>query len=118
MSKRIFDLQGVPSDEAQDVRHLLRRSKIRFYETSEGDYLGGAALWVDRETDFIEARALIDDYQRQLKERSQKKKPRYKNKSVFEIIGQKIRRDVPFLLFAILVVLILIYMLVLGVGRR
>lgn len=118
MSKRIFDLQGVPFDEAQDVRHLLRRNKIRFYETSEGDYLGGAALWVDREADYVEARALIENYQRQLRERSQKRKSRYQKKSMFEVIGQRIRRDMPFLLFAMLVVLILIYMLVFGVGRR
>lgn len=36
MSKRIFDLQGVLPDEAEDIRHLLQRNRIRFFETPGG----------------------------------------------------------------------------------
>jgi len=118
MSKRVFDLQGVPDDEAQEVRTLLSKMNIKYYETHEGDFLGGAALWVDSENEHQRARLLIEEYQRELRQRVRSAYRASGHSSIFYAIRQKVRQNTPFLIFSILVLVILIYMLTLGLGRR
>lgn len=62
----LFRLNGVPEDEADEVRKLLDSHRIDYYETQAGRWgISLAAIWLrdgdaDREE---EARHLIDDYQ-------------------------------------------------------
>lgn len=62
----LFRLNGVPEDEADEVRQLLDSHRIDYYETQAGRWgISLAAIWLrdgdaDREE---EARRLIDDYQ-------------------------------------------------------
>lgn len=66
-SRPLFHLRDVPDDEALAVRTLLSDNSIEFYETSGGNWgVSMPALWVRDDDDFARARALIDDYQRQL----------------------------------------------------
>lgn len=64
MSILFFNLRGVPTDEAEDVRELLRTNDIDFYETSAG-LLGISlpAIWLYHQDDLANARQLFDDYQ-------------------------------------------------------
>lgn len=65
MSVLIFRLNGVPDDEAEDVRQLLVQSDIDFYETSAGRWgVSVAALWVKSREDTAKAKQLIAEYQR------------------------------------------------------
>lgn len=64
MAKLLFKLNGVPEDEAEDVRQLLDEGGFEFYETSAGFFgLGVAAIWMRDITHFDPAKKAIDDYQ-------------------------------------------------------
>lgn len=66
MEKKVFDLDGVSRDEANEVRKVLRKSRIQFFEIPEGRFLGGGGIWVRSEEDFQKGRRAIDAYQNQL----------------------------------------------------
>ncbi len=64
MAKILFRLNGVPDDEANDVRELLADNAIDFYETSPGNWgVSMPAIWLTDESQFQKARALLDVYQ-------------------------------------------------------
>jgi hypothetical protein len=66
MSKLLFKLRGTPDDEAEEIRELLKKGGIDYFETSGGRWgLGMPALWVVNDNRFEEARALIDQYEQQ-----------------------------------------------------
>lgn len=72
----LFRLNGVPEDEADDVRELLATHGISFYETSAGRFgISLAAIWLrDDSGDLARARQLIDAYQ---DERAQRARSEY-----------------------------------------
>ncbi|WP_444994982.1 DUF6164 family protein [Aliikangiella sp. IMCC44359] len=64
MAKLLFKLNSVPDDEANEIRALLESANIDFYETSPGNWgLSFAAIWLNQEQQFEEAKQLIDKYQ-------------------------------------------------------
>ncbi|OQW42153.1 MAG: hypothetical protein A4S08_01780 [Proteobacteria bacterium SG_bin4] len=64
MAKILFRLNGVPDDEAHDVRELLIENAIDFYETSAGNWgVSIAAIWLTDDSQYEKARALVDAYQ-------------------------------------------------------
>lgn len=64
MKALLFKLNGVPDDEANDIRSLLDDNEIPFYETTSGNWgVSLAALWLHDDTQLSEARAVIDAYQ-------------------------------------------------------
>ena len=64
-------LRGVPEDEAEDIRLLLRTARIQFYETPESNWgVSLPAIWLSDEADVARARNLLDDYQVQRAERA------------------------------------------------
>lgn len=66
MAKLLFSLRGVPEDEAYEVRELLSKHQISFYETSAGNWgVSMPALWLRNDDEFITARQLLDEYQQQ-----------------------------------------------------
>lgn len=66
MSVQLFNLRGVPADEAEAIRRLLRDNAIDYYETPPGNWgISIPALWLREATQLDEARALIADYQQQ-----------------------------------------------------
>lgn len=72
MAKLLFRLNQVEEDEANEVRDLLQQAEIEFYETDAGRWrISVAAIWLRHDEDFERARALLDDYQQQRRERLQ-----------------------------------------------
>lgn len=64
MSHLVFKLNGVPDDEANDVRQLLDDAEIQFYETDSGRWgLGYAAIWMKDKEQLDSAKSLIENYQ-------------------------------------------------------
>ncbi len=64
MSKLLFRMRNVPEDEAQEVRELLEKNQIEFFETFAGSWgVSLPALWLKREEQFDQARELLDVYQ-------------------------------------------------------
>lgn len=75
MAKLLFRLQNVPEDEAAEVRSLLAEHDISFYETDPGNWgISMPALWINDESRWQEAKALIDACQI---ERSQRIREEY-----------------------------------------
>ena len=63
MSKILFKLRDVPADEAQEVRELLERNDIEYYETLGGNWgISLPALWLKKEAQRHRARELLDTY--------------------------------------------------------
>lgn len=70
MAKLLFRMRHVPDDEAQEVRDLLERNNIEYFETFAGNWgISLPALWLKREEQFPEARKLLDEYQSERSER-------------------------------------------------
>ena len=66
MTTLLFNLRGVPEDEADEVRELLTEQDIDFYETSEGNWgMSMPALWLRNDADLEKARSILDKYQQQ-----------------------------------------------------
>jgi len=64
MSRLLFKMRHVPEDEAEDIRQLLSRHNIEFFETFAGNWsISVPALWLKYDEQFETARNLIDDYQ-------------------------------------------------------
>ena len=64
MPAKLFSLNGVPDDEAEDVRALLAASEMDFYETPAGNWgISASAIWLSDESQLEAARALIAEYQ-------------------------------------------------------
>lgn len=64
MSVMLFKLRGVEDDEADEIRDLLGKHGIDFYETSNGRWgLGFAAIWLHDDAQLEEGKALIHSYQ-------------------------------------------------------
>ncbi len=66
MAVRIFNLRGVPDDEAEDIRELLQQDNIDFYETPAGNWgVSVPALWLRDEAQEPRAKVLIVAYQKE-----------------------------------------------------
>jgi hypothetical protein len=64
MSNLLFKLNGVPEDEAEDVRDILEEAEIEWYETDSGRWgLGYAAMWTRDKSKVERAKQLIQQYQ-------------------------------------------------------
>ena len=66
MTTLLFNLRGVPEDEADEVRELLTEQNIDFYETSAGNWgMSMPALWLRDDAELEKARNLLNAYQQQ-----------------------------------------------------
>lgn len=66
MAVKLFAMNGVPDDEAEEIRALLASNGIDFYETSAGNWgISTAAIWLRDESRRQQARSLIEEYQRE-----------------------------------------------------
>ena len=74
MSKLLFKMRHVPEDEARDVRDLLQKNNIEFFETFSGNWsISIPAIWVSRDDQYTEARKIIDLYQAERADKEKKK---------------------------------------------
>lgn len=64
MAVLLFRLNGVPDDEAADVRRLLVDNGIEWHETSAGLLgISIAGIWLTDAAQYDQARQLIDAYE-------------------------------------------------------
>ncbi|MFO7592587.1 MAG: DUF6164 family protein [Pseudomonadota bacterium] len=111
MARLLFKLNGVPEDEAQDIRELLDENRIDYYETSAGRWgISLAAIWLKDESQLQQAVELIDRYQQERYRLAREEYERLKAAGKLESLVDRFRGDpIRFLLYivAILVVLYL-----------
>jgi hypothetical protein len=66
----LLRLRGVPPDEADEIRELLRRNSIDFYETSAGNWgISMPAMWLRDSSRLQHAQDLLQAYQQQRTQR-------------------------------------------------
>lgn len=66
MAKILLRLRMAPDDEAQDVRDLLDKHSIPWFETTAGRFgVSFPAIWLRDDDDFDRAKTLLDQYQEQ-----------------------------------------------------
>lgn len=71
MAKLLMNLRGVPDDEADEVRELLREHAVDFYETPPNRWgLSMGAIWLREDDDHPRAKRLLDAYQKGRAERA------------------------------------------------
>ena len=75
MSVLLFRLNGVPDDEANDIRELLDNNDLSYYETSAGKWgISTAAIWLIDEDQLQKAQLLIEEYEKERLEALEKLK--------------------------------------------
>jgi hypothetical protein len=80
MAYQIFNLSGVPNDEADGIRAILRKNKISFYETpTGGSYIAAPAIFLKHKEQIPKARKLINEYQKNLTFLSKKEYEKNRN---------------------------------------
>ncbi|WP_293008781.1 DUF6164 family protein [Nitrosomonas sp.] len=94
MAKILFRLNGVPDDEAYEVRELLTNNAIDYYETAPGNWgVSMPAIWLNDDSQFEKARALLDTYQNErtvrIREEYDRLKREGKNRTFWDAIKQK-----------------------------
>lgn len=66
MPIKLFNLRGVPHDEAEEIRDLLTNSHIDYYETPGGNWaISAPAIWLNHDDQWHQAKELIEQYQRE-----------------------------------------------------
>ncbi|MBY0473672.1 MAG: hypothetical protein K2Q13_01260 [Nitrosomonas sp.] len=94
MAKILFRLNGVSDDEAYEVRELLTNNAIDYYETAPGNWgVSMPAIWLNDDSQFEKARALLDTYQNErtvrMREEYDRLKREGKNRTFWDAIIQK-----------------------------
>lgn len=111
MAKILFRLNGVPEDEANEVRELLIDNEISFYETSAGNWgVSMAAIWLEDESQFDRARAVIDAYQCERAIRMRAEHEQLKREGRNQTFGKAIRQKPLSFTVHVAMVLLVLYL--------
>jgi len=116
MATLLFKLKGVPDDEADEVRALLTKHQIDFYETPSSIWgVSMEAIWLKDDSHLEQAKALLADYQQQRLQQAREQQQR-------QSLWDKFRDDpLQFIIFMALIALILYFsikpFLSLGTGQ-
>jgi hypothetical protein len=71
MAKLLLNLRDVPDDEADEVRALLTRREIPFYETQPSFWgVSAGGIWIKRDEDAAAAAGLMAEYQHERRSRA------------------------------------------------
>ena len=111
MPIRLFDLRGVPDDEADEIRALLTNNQIDFYQTSAGNWgISVPAIWLHNDTHFDQAKQLIARYQ---EERFSKAQGEYtqlkregKNRTIVDVAKEDPVRFIIYLAIALFILVL------------
>ena len=121
MATLLFKLRSVPEDEAEEVRTLLDEHEIFYYETSAGNWrISMPALWLKDDSQLPQARALLDAYQLERRERIRKEHEVQKLAGQHQTLWKNFRREplrVSFYLGAALIVLYLSLQVFVSLGK-
>lgn len=111
MAVLLFRLNGVPDDEAADVRRLLVDNGIEWHETSAGLLgISIAGIWLPDAAQYDQARQLIDAYEARRAEGARaeydERRAQGRAQTLLELVGAHPVRAV----LSILGVLVLLYL--------
>jgi hypothetical protein len=110
MPHLLFKLNGVPEDEALEVRQLLDENRIDYYETSAGLLgISLAAIWIRDDGEIERARSLVDEYQQQRYQQAQKDYRQQLDEGRAETLLQRLLRQPIRMLLYLAIILAILY---------
>ena len=110
MAVRLFNLRGVPDDEADEVRELLEKHDFDYYETPAGNWgMSMPSLWLKDESQLDEAKAIIAEYQKERAERAREEYQHLKEQGQLPSILDKVLEQPGRFLFYILLIAFFLY---------
>ena len=105
MSKLLLNLRNVPDDEADDVRAMLEKQKISFYETTPSRWgVSAGGIWVTEDQDIAAAKLAMADYQQQRGARARDEYAAAKRAGTAETFGSVVRAQPLRVVFLVLVI--------------
>ena len=64
MAKLLLNFRGVPDDEIEDIRELLKSNDIEIYETEPNAWaISAGGIWLADDDQYNQAKDLMDHYQ-------------------------------------------------------
>lgn len=93
MGRLLLNRRNVPDEELLEVRELLQEHGIGYYETEPSRWMisfGG--IWLRDESQAEEAKALLEEYQRQRAERERARYEAERAAGEHETLGHRFRR--------------------------
>lgn len=111
MATVLMNLRDVPEEEAQEVRELLAKHRILFYETPPSRWgISMGTIWLSDKRQEKEARQLIAQYQRKRRAKTRAHYERLKREGSAEtLLGNFRNRPFKVLLYLAAAVLILYF---------
>ena len=110
MATLLFRLRGVPDDEAQEVRDLLRAEGMDFYETPAGRWgISLAAIWLRDPAQVERAKQLLEAYQHDRGVRVRSEYAEQRERGEVETVVDRMRRRPLEFLLAIAAILVILY---------
>ena len=108
MSVLLFRLNGVPDDEAYDIRELLNNNDLSYYETSAGKWgISTAAIWLTDNNQLQKAQLLIEEYEQERLLRARKEFEQLKDEGKIDNLFDKFRQNpIQFVCYFAIIVLI------------
>ncbi|MBT3206249.1 MAG: hypothetical protein HOM14_02160 [Gammaproteobacteria bacterium] len=111
MAKLIFKLKSVSFDEADDIKNLLTENKIDFYESPAGNWeISLHGLWLNDESQCIQAKQLIDEYQLKRGQRIRLETQQKIDKGEFETFFQRLLNRPAQFIFLLAIILFILYL--------
>jgi len=107
----LFKLRNVPDDEAEEIRELLSRHNMEYYETPAGRWgISMEAIWLKDETLLDNAKRLIDDYQAQRSQRVRQEYNELKDQGQVETFFHRLsNRPVQTFIYVVIILMILYF---------
>ncbi len=114
MAKLIFKLKSVSQDEAEDIKNLLTENKLDFYESPAGNWeISMHALWLRDESQYPQAKQLIEEYQVKRSQRIRLEKQQKIDQGEYETFIQRlINKPFQFLITLAIIIFILYFSIV------
>ena len=110
MAKLLLNLRHVPEDEAREVRDLLERHHIGYYETPPHWWgISMGAIWLEDPDQAEEAKALLESYHAERAERSRAEYERNKREGRVETVWTRVRNRPLQTVFYTAIVLLVLY---------
>lgn len=116
MARLLFKLNGVPEDEAHDIRELLDENRIDYYETPAGRWgISLAAIWLKDESQLQQATELIDHYQQQRFLHAREEYERRRREGRLESLLDRLRSQPLRMLLYLLAIAAVLYLTILPI---
>ncbi|MFC1684305.1 DUF6164 family protein [Pseudomonadota bacterium] len=110
MAIMLFKLRGVPDDEAEDIREILKGSAIDYYETPPSRWgVSMEAIWLQDEGQLEQARALIDEYQQERTRRVKEEYSRLKQEGKVVTLFEHIKENPLLFLLSVVMIAFIVY---------